>query len=76
MRRLKNDTGAAAIIVALMMVPILVCAALVIDVGAAYMRRTQLQTAADAGALAIAQDCASASGCGKSGGHSDAVRHQ
>lgn len=64
MRRLKCDRGAVAVIVALMMIPILVCAALVIDVGAAYVRRAQMQTAADAGALAIAQDCAGPTGCG------------
>jgi len=32
----------------------------VVDIGAAYVERRQLQNAADAGALAIAQDCAAA----------------
>ena len=36
MRRMKSDRGAVGIIVALMMVPLLVCTALVVDVGAAY----------------------------------------
>ncbi|WP_255316741.1 TadE/TadG family type IV pilus assembly protein [Nesterenkonia sp. Act20] len=57
--RLTNtDSGASAVIVALMMVPIMILAALAIDIGAMHADRQQLQTGADAGALAIAQDCA------------------
>jgi Flp pilus assembly protein TadG len=48
------------VMVALLMVPLLVCSALAVDVGALYVERRQLQNAADAAALAIAQDCASA----------------
>lgn len=59
MWRLRNDRGAVAVIVAVMMVPLLACAALVVDVGALYLRKSELQNVADAGALAIAQDCAS-----------------
>jgi len=60
MRRLSGDRGAVAVLVALLMVPLLACTALVVDIGAAYVERRQLQNAADAGALAIAQDCAAA----------------
>lgn len=57
--RLKHDDrGASAVVVALMMVPIMILAALAIDIGAMHADRQQLQTGADAGALAIAQDCA------------------
>ncbi|MCU1518657.1 MAG: hypothetical protein JWQ75_3378 [Pseudarthrobacter sp.] len=59
MRRLtRGDDGAVAVITALLMVLLLGMAALVIDVGAIYAERFQLQNGADAAALAIAQDCA------------------
>jgi hypothetical protein len=44
--------------VALMMVALLGVAALVIDIGALYVEKRELQNGADAGALAVAQDCA------------------
>jgi len=52
-----------AIITALSMVVLLGCAAMVIDAGSIYFERTQLQTGADAAALAIARNCA-AGNCG------------
>jgi Flp pilus assembly protein TadG len=58
MRRLNDERGAVAVMVALLMVPLLVCTALVVDVGSAYVRKRQLQNAADAAVLAVAQDCA------------------
>jgi Flp pilus assembly protein TadG len=64
MRRLSDDRGAVAVFVALIMVPLLVCTALVIDMGAGYVRKRQLQNAADAAVLAVAQNCASSTGCG------------
>ena len=54
---MSRDRGAVAVIVALLMVPLLGFAAIAIDVGALRAERQQLQTGADAGALAIAQDC-------------------
>ena len=45
------------VVVALLMVPLLGFAAIAIDVAAMYAERQQLQSGADAGALAIAQDC-------------------
>jgi Flp pilus assembly protein TadG len=58
--RLRKDPerGATAVIVALLMVPLIGFAAISIDVAAMNAERQQLQTGADAGALAIAQDCA------------------
>ena len=58
MQRLKDERGAVAVMVALLMVPLIAFAAIAIDVAAMWSERQQLQTAADAGALAIAQDCA------------------
>lgn len=58
MQRLRDERGAVAVMVALLMVPLIACAAIAIDVAAMWSERQQLQTAADAGALAIAQDCA------------------
>ncbi len=58
MQRVNHDErGAVGVVVALLMVPLLGFAALAIDVGAMYAERQQLQSGADAGALAIAQDC-------------------
>jgi hypothetical protein len=54
----NNDRGAVAVIVSLMIVPILILAALAIDVAAMHADRQQLRTGADAAALAAAQDCA------------------
>lgn len=65
-RRLQQEHGAVAIIMALSMVMLLGFTALVIDVGAIYFERTQLQSGADAAALAIAQDCAKGN-CGDIG---------
>jgi Flp pilus assembly protein TadG len=55
---LSRDRGAVAVIVALLMVPLLGFAAIAVDVASVRAQRQQLQTGADAGALAIAQDCA------------------
>ncbi len=57
MQRLSSDRGAVAVMTALLLVPLLVCAGFVIDIGASYVQRRQLQNAADAAALAIAQYC-------------------
>lgn len=58
-----EERGAVAIITALSLVILLGCAAMVIDAGGIYFERTQLQTGADAAAVAIAQNCA-AGNCG------------
>jgi hypothetical protein len=62
-RRLSDDRGAVGVVVALLMVPLIGFAAISIDVAAMWAERQQLQTGADAGALAVAQDCSRGS-CG------------
>jgi hypothetical protein len=62
MRSLNDEKGAVAVTVALLMVVLLGFAALAIDVSALYQERRTLQNGADAGALAVAKDCAS-TGC-------------
>ncbi|HEY5539831.1 MAG TPA: pilus assembly protein TadG-related protein [Coriobacteriia bacterium] len=55
-RPLHNDSGAVAVIVALMMVVLVGVAALVVDMGSLYVERRKMQTAADAAALAGVQE--------------------
>lgn len=66
MRRLnplRDERGASAVTAALVMVVLMGFAALAIDVAVMQAERQQLQTGADAAALAVAQDCAGTS-CG------------
>ena len=65
MQRLTDERGAVSVVVALLMIPLLGFAAISIDVAHLYLVRQQLQTGADAAALAVAQDCARGS-CGSS----------
>jgi Flp pilus assembly protein TadG len=58
MRRLSEEDGATAVIVALMLTALAGFAALTIDVGRMYVEVRELQNGADAAALAVAQDCA------------------
>jgi hypothetical protein len=58
----RDERGAVAVIVALTMTVVIGMAALVIDVGASQARLAQLQEAADAASLAIAQQCVGAAG--------------
>lgn len=63
-RRLRRgERGGISVIVALSLVVLLGVAALVVDVGALYAERAELQNGSDAAALAIAQNCAVGS-CG------------
>lgn len=57
-RELGDERGAVSVIVALTLVVFIGFAAIVIDVGALYAERGELQNGADAAALAVAQDCA------------------
>jgi Flp pilus assembly protein TadG len=58
MRRLEEDGGAVSLIIALCLMAVFGFAAIVIDFGRMYEENRQLQNAADAGALAVAQECA------------------
>jgi Flp pilus assembly protein TadG len=58
LKRRQGDRGAVAVWVAVLMVPLMVVAALAIDISAVNADRQRLQTGADAAALAVAQDCA------------------
>jgi Flp pilus assembly protein TadG len=57
-RRLAGERGASAVLLSLLMVPLLGFAALAVDIGSLYAERARLQVAADAAAIAVAQDCA------------------
>lgn len=52
----ESDRGAAAVVVAVMLVALLGMAAIAVDAGALYAERRQMQTAADAAALAGVQN--------------------
>ncbi|WP_255768019.1 pilus assembly protein TadG-related protein [Pseudarthrobacter sulfonivorans] len=54
----KNETGAVAVIVAILLVVLLGFVALAVDVGVISSERAQLQNGADAAAIGIAQECA------------------
>jgi hypothetical protein len=59
----SDERGAAAVVLALLLVPMLGFAAIAVDVGALYAERARLQVGADAAAIAVAQDC-SRGNCG------------
>ncbi len=66
MRRLiaragRDERGAVSVIVAVGMVALLGFVAITVDIGALYAERAELQSGADAAALAVAQDCADGS---------------
>ncbi len=63
MRRLGDEDGVTAVLIALLLTVLLAFTALVIDVGSMHSEVRQLQNVADAAAIAIAQDCAGAN-CG------------
>ncbi len=62
-RRLHGERGATAVVFALLLVPVLGFAAVAVDIGALYAEKARLQVAADAAAIAVAQDC-SRGNCG------------
>lgn len=61
--RLSDERGATAVIFALILVPVLGFAAIAVDIGSLYAEQSRLQVAADAAAIAVAQDC-SRGNCG------------
>lgn len=62
MRRLNEEDGVTAVLLAILATVLVFFAAFVVDVGAMHAEVRQLQNVADAAAVAIAQDCAS-TGC-------------
>jgi hypothetical protein len=54
----RNEDGAVAVMVAVVLVVLLAVSSIVIDAGGLFQERRQLQNGADAAALAIAYDCA------------------
>lgn len=58
MRWMTGDRGATAVVVAVLMTALLGVTGLAIDAAALYQERRELSNAADAAALAIAEDCA------------------
>lgn len=64
MRRMNDSEGAVAVIVAISLIVLFGMGALVVDVGALYFERRQLQNGADGAALAVAQDCAAGDAIG------------
>ena len=63
----RDERGAVAVLMALSVVVLLGFGAMVVDVGALVQERRELQNGADAGALAVAKDCAGSLGCGDYG---------
>jgi Flp pilus assembly protein TadG len=53
-----RERGAVAVVTALLLVVLLAAGALAVDGGMLYAKRAQLQTGADAAAIAVAQKCA------------------
>jgi hypothetical protein len=56
--RTADEQGAVAVMVALLLVVLVGSTAFAVDMGTMHVQRRQHQNSADAGALAIAQDCA------------------
>ncbi len=54
---LTRDEGVSMVLVGVMLAVILGLAGMAVDLGAVYAERRELRTAADAGALAVAEDC-------------------
>ncbi|WP_432393637.1 pilus assembly protein TadG-related protein [Pseudarthrobacter sp. L19] len=59
----NRERGAAGVMVALLMLVLIGAGSLAVDTGEIYAERAQLQNAADAGALAVAQRCHAAGSC-------------
>ena len=68
----RGERGATAVVVALLAVPLFGLGAIVVDVGALYQERRELQNGADAAALAVARDCARGA-CGPAAATADAL---
>jgi Flp pilus assembly protein TadG len=59
MQLLRREDGAAGVVIALVLIPVLIgAAAFTVDLGSMFTEREQLKNGSDAAALAIAQTCA------------------
>jgi Flp pilus assembly protein TadG len=58
MKTVHDERGISALLIAILGVVLISFAAFVLDTGALYTERRELQVGADAGALAVAMDCA------------------
>lgn len=67
LRLRREELGATTVVVVLLMTALMIAAALVVDVGAMQARKAQLQDAADAAAIAIAQECLVHAGTSRAG---------
>jgi hypothetical protein len=81
MRRLidrahRDERGASAIFIALVVTILFGFTALALDVGNMLQERRQLQNGADAAALAVAKDCTTTSTCGPFTGTADSYADQ
>ncbi|SFR69128.1 Flp pilus assembly protein TadG [Agromyces sp. CF514] len=61
--RLREEHGASAVLVGILLLVLVGFGAIAVDVGAMYSERAQLQNAADAGAIAAAEYCGANGGC-------------
>src|SRR5688572_17162621 len=59
-QRFGNEDGAVLVFVALILVVVIGFGAIAVDAGALYQEHRELQNAADAAALAVAQSCSEA----------------
>ncbi|MGH9181494.1 MAG: pilus assembly protein TadG-related protein, partial [Acidimicrobiales bacterium] len=66
----RGERGATAVVIALLTVPLFGVGARVVDVGALYQEKRELQNGADAAALAVARDCGNGA-CGALTGTAD-----
>jgi len=55
--RARDERGASAVLLAMLIVPMMAFGAIALDIGAQHAERTQLQQGADAAALAVALAC-------------------
>lgn len=73
MRRLMNDEGAVAVLVAILAIVLFAFGAFAIDISSLWAERQQVQNGSDAAALAVAQLCANGD-CNSETGYSATAR--
>ncbi|MBA2528954.1 MAG: hypothetical protein H0V19_03150 [Euzebyales bacterium] len=63
MRRLNDEDGSMVVAVGVLFTTLVIVLTMVVDTGIVYNERGELQSGADAAALAVAHSCARSSGC-------------